>query len=273
MKLGVIIGLEENVEESFAQLEKLGFESCQLRCWTPSLYTAENARRVADLSKKHGIEISALWAGWRGPAVWDFYDGPLTLGLVPREYRAMRCEDLMKGADFAVKIGVTDVVTHAGFLPEVPTSSEYAEVTSVLRYVAKYCKDRGRYFLFETGQETPVTLRRVIEDIGTDNLGINLDPANLILYGKASPTDALDVFGKYVRGIHAKDAFYPTDGKNLGREVPVGDGLVNFPVLISKLKALGYDGSITIEREISGPQQIKDIMSAKALLEALTAKE
>lgn len=273
MKLGVIIGLEACIEDEFAQLQRLGFESCQLRCWDPSLYTDENAQRVTAASEKYGIEISALWCGWRGPAVWNFYDGQLTLGLVPREYRAMRCEDLMKGTDFAVKIGVTDVVTHAGFLPENPTSTEYHEVVCVLKQIANYCKDKGRYFLFETGQETPVTLRRTIEDIGTDNLGINLDPANLILYGKASPVDSLDVFGKYVRGVHAKDAFYPTDGKNLGHEVAVGDGLVNFPVLIKKLKALGYNGSLTIEREISGEEQLKDIISAKALLESLIAKE
>ena len=78
--------------------------------------------------------------------------------------------------------------------------------------------------------------------MGTDNLGINLDPANLILYGKGNPVDALDVFGKYVRDMHGKDGFYPTDGKNLGEEVPVGEGKVNFPALIAKLKELGYDG-------------------------------
>ena len=130
-------------------------------------------------------------------------------------------------------------------------------------------KANGQYFLFETGQETPVTLLRTIEDIGTDNLGINLDPANLILYGKANPVDALDVFGKYVRDVHAKDGLYPTDGKHLGRETPLGEGKVDFPRLIAKLREVGYDGSLTIEREISGEQQLKDILRGKALLEEL----
>ena len=130
-------------------------------------------------------------------------------------------------------------------------------------------RSNGQYFLFETGQETPVTLRRIIEDIGTGNLGINLDPANLILYGKANPVDALDVFGEYVRGVHGKDGLYPTNGKDLGAETKVGEGKVNYPVFIKRLKEVGYNGAITIEREISGEQQDKDIMETKAYLEQL----
>jgi sugar phosphate isomerase/epimerase len=175
----------------------------------------------------------------------------------------------MKGADFAAAIGVEDVITHVGFIPENPSDPEFPGLVSALRYLAHYFKDQGRYFLFETGQETPVTLLRTIEAIDVGNLGINLDPANLILYGKGNPVDALDVFGKYVRGVHAKDGLYPTNGLNLGRETPLGQGAVNFPLLVEKLKAQGYSGSLTIEREISGEQQMRDILQAKALLEKL----
>ena len=133
-------------------------------------------------------------------------------------------------------------------------------------------KDQGQYFLFETGQETPTTLLRFIENIGTGNVGINLDSANLILYGKANPIDALDVIGKYVRGIHAKDGFYPTNGMQLGCEVKVGEGKVNFPVFVKRLKEVGFDGSLTIEREISGEQQRLDIIETKSYLEKLIAE-
>jgi L-ribulose-5-phosphate 3-epimerase len=81
--------------------------------------------------------------------------------------------------------------------------------------------------------------------------------------------DALDVFGRYVRGVHAKDGCYPTNGSELGRETPLGEGQVNFPVLIPKLKACGFGGALTIEREISGPQQIADIQKAIQLLTPL----
>ena len=93
--------------------------------------------------------------------------------------------------------------------------------------------------------------------------------ANLILYVKANPVDDLDVIGKYVRDVHAKDGVYPTDGKKLGKEKPLGEGKVNIRALVKRLKEVGYDGPLTIEREISGEEQDKDIRSAKALLEEL----
>ena len=81
--------------------------------------------------------------------------------------------------------------------------------------------------------------------------------------------DALEVFGEYVRGVHGKDGKYPTDGHLLGEEVPIGQGKVNYPVFIERLKEVGYDGDITIEREISGEEQKKDILAGKEYLEQL----
>ena len=127
----------------------------------------------------------------------------------------------------------------------------------------------GQNFLFETGQETPVTLKRLIMDTGLKNVGINLDPANLIMYGKANPVDALDVFGEYVMGVHAKDGKYPTNGNELGVETRIGEGKVNFPAFIAKLKEVGYDGAVTIEREISGEEQIRDIKESITYLNDL----
>lgn len=270
MKLGVLILLDsKNVDEKFKGVHDLGFESCQLCGWDMSLFTDEAADAVNTACEKYNVKISTFWCGWSGPQVWDFYEGPLTLGLVPATYRNARIENLKQGSDFAKKLGVENVATHVGFLPETPNTEQYHSVVCAIREVAQYCKDNGQYFMFETGQETPVTLRRTIEDVGTGNLGINLDPANLILYGKANPIDALDVFGKYVREVHAKDGCYPTDGKNLGEEKPLGQGQVNFPALIKKLKEVGYDGTLTIEREITGEEQKKDIIMAKTLLEKL----
>jgi sugar phosphate isomerase/epimerase len=121
----------------------------------------------------------------------------------------------------------------------------------------------------ETGQETPVTMLRAIQDTGLDNIGANLDTANLILYDKGDPVAALDVIGKYVRGLHAKDGLYPTDPKNLGEEVAIGQGRVDFAEVIRKLHKLHYTGPITIEREISGPRQEDDIRASIAYLQRL----
>lgn len=268
LRVGVITSLEEGVK-GLEKVKNLGLETCQLACWNPGLYTEENARLVKETTKKIGVEITLLWAGWPGPAIWNFVEGPITLGLVPPEYRAMRIDALKKGSDFAKMIGVVNVATHAGFIPEAPKDPLYPGLVVALRDVAAHCQNNGQKFCFETGQETPVTLLRAITDIGLSNLGINLDPANLLLYGKANPVDALDVIGKFVRGVHAKDGEYPTDGYNLGKEKPLGEGRVDFPRLVPKLKNLGYRGALTIEREISGEQQIKDILKAKDFLTPL----
>ncbi len=271
MKIGVCVYLSEKDELSkkFEDLRAQGFDNCQLLSWDPAAWTLENADAVNTLTKQYGVTISAFWCGWEGPAVWNFYEGPQTLGLVPPAYRDMRVKNLCDGADFAKLLGVRDVVTHMGFIPENPNDPAFLPFCDAVRVVAEHCKQNGQYLLFETGQETPVTMLRCFEQVGTDNLGVNLDTANLILYGKANPVDALDVFGKYVRNLHAKDGLYPTNGHDLGTETPVGQGKVDFPSLFQKLHALGYDGVVTIEREISGEQQTKDIMEAKAYLQAV----
>ena len=269
MKLGTMIIFNEQVdiEEKFDSVKELGLSSCQITSWNPSLWTDENVRSICNASKKTGVEISAFWCGWTGPVVWDFYDGQITLGLVPAEYRQMRVEQLCAGADFAKKLGVTDVITHMGFIPENPNDPNFAPFCVAVRTVSKHLKKNGQNLLFETGQETPVTMLRCFEKVGTDNLFVNLDTANVILYGKANPVDALDVFGKYVRNIHAKDGFYPTNGHDLGVEVRIGDGKADFERLFRKLKELDYHRYVTIEREIDGDKQTEDIIYAKKYLE------
>ena len=270
MKLGVLIHIEDkNVDEKFKAVSDFGFDRCQVAIWNQSLFSDEIATLINEAKAKYGITVTTFWCGWWGPAEWNFYDGPLTLGLVPVEYRQRRIQDLMDGSDFAKKIGVSKMATHVGFLPETPYSKEFREVVAAVRVVADYCKKNGQYFLFETGQETPVALLRTIEAVGTDNLGINLDPANLIVYGKANPIDALEVFGKYVMEVHAKDGKYPTNGMELGNEARIGEGKVNFPAFISKLCEIGFDGNLIIEREITGEEQTKDIIASKKYLQAL----
>lgn len=274
MKIGVCINHEadKNIYDSFRKARENGFDNCQLISWDNTLWTDQEAETIQKAQKEFGITITAFWCGWSGPKQWDFYEGQETLGLVPVAFRNQRMQDLFNGSDFAKKLGVTDIVTHAGYLPENPHDPNYAGLLYALRAVALHCKENGQNFLFETGQETPVTLLRMIEDMDTGNTFINLDPANLIAYGKANPVDALDVIGKYIRGVHAKDAVYPTSGRILGGEVPLGEGKVNFDAFIPKLHKLGYDGYLTIEREIDeGEEQTRDILKGKALLENIIA--
>ena len=271
MKIGTLINFEDliTLDAKFQRLIEYGMNNCQLCSWEPQKWTDANAAGINELTAKYGVTISAFWCGWEGPAIWNFYEGQLSLGLVPTEYRTTRIKNLCDGADFAKKLGVSDVVTHMGFIPENPYDPNFAPFCLAVKTVARHLKANGQYLLFETGQETPVTMLRCFEMVGEDNLGVNLDTANLILYGRANPVDALDVFGKYVRNIHAKDGLYPTNGHDLGVEVRLGDGKVDFKALFARLKELGYDSYVTIEREISGEQQDNDIIHARDLLKRL----
>lgn len=271
MRIGTCVKFTsmEEMEGKLITLKENKFDSCQLVCWEPSLWTDENAEKLNALLGKYEICVSAFWCGWEGPRIWDFYDGQITLGLVPSEYRTMRIKNLCDGADFAKKLGVTDVVTHMGFIPENPYDPAFPGMCVAVRTVAEHLKQNGQYLLFETGQETPVAMLRCFEQVGCDNLGVNLDTANLILYGKANPVDSLEVYGKYVRNLHAKDGLYPTNGHDLGKETKIGDGKVDFRALFKKLRELGYDSFVTIEREISGGQQLIDILEAREYLQQL----
>ncbi|MBE6600354.1 MAG: sugar phosphate isomerase/epimerase [Ruminococcaceae bacterium] len=267
-KLGVMIRLYPDTD-IFTEMKKvhdIGCNCCQLAVWDMELYSDEKAAEFTAASKEYDVEISTLWAGWSGPREWNFTAGPMLLGIVPPAYRMNRIADLVKGADFAAKLGVSRLATHVGFLPENMNDPQYTDIIAALRYIVKACKERGINFLFETGQETPVTLLRVIEALGMDNVGINMDTANLILYGKANSADAITVFGKYVMDTHIKDGFYPTNGMELGKEVKVGEGMANLPEVIRRLKELGYEGNYIIEREIKGDQQTKDIVETLELL-------
>ena len=263
----------ETLEQKFKDLVAMGFDNCQLQGWNGANYTPENAAKVRELAERYNVTISAFWCGaatWGdGPCVWDDYDGPLTIGLVPPLYREKRVQHMKNGGDFAKAMGVSDVITHVGFLPDYPKTDSFKTMVACIRDIVDYFATIGCNFLFETGQETPITLLHTIEAIGRDNVGINLDPSNLLTYGKGNPIDALVTFGKYVRGVHAKDGTVPTYNDGGAEEMPLGEGMVNYPVFIKKLKEVGYDGYLTIEREISGEQQKIDILKGKAYLEAL----
>jgi len=264
LRLGLILGIGRDPNDAIAKVHDLDLPTCQVFVDEIDSVLAGRLRQALD---KYAIEATSLVVGGPGREVWDFYEGPLTIGLVPRETRATRIAHIKKASDFAKQCGIAAVQTHCGFIPENPNDLVYKETVAAMREVAEYCKRNGQNFRYETGQETPITLVRAIQDVGLDNQGVNFDLANLILYGKANPVDAIELLGPYVQGIHAKDGLWPTNPRKLGEEVPIGKGKVDFPRIIARLKERNYRGAVTIEREISGPQQVEDVRAAKAYLE------
>ncbi len=268
MRLGMIVHVGHDPDSELQKVHDLGLPTAQVGVED---FSDEMLGRVTAALKNFGIEATAINTSGPGPAVWDFYQGPETIGLVPKKYRAARIEQLKRASDFAKKAGIPAIHTHFGFIPENPNDPVYSETVAAIREVASHVKSNGQMVLCETGQESPITLLRCITDVGLGNVFVNLDTANLILYGKGNPVDAMDVIGKLVRGLHAKDGLFPTDPKQLGTEVPIGQGRVDFPLLFKRLKALDYRGPVTIEREISGPQQLEDVRKEKVYLEKLIA--
>jgi L-ribulose-5-phosphate 3-epimerase len=268
MAVGLLVTPAGDPEEAIRRVHDLGFSNCFLQLdrylnkFTPAL-----ASRTKDLLAKYEVVATTVEVVGPEPLVWDFLKGPATIGLVPTATRAARIDALRQASDFAKQVGIPQVQTHCGFIPENPDDPLYPGTVEAIRAVAQHCHDNGQHFLMETGQETPTTMSRAIRDVNLPNLGVGLDTANLILYGKANPVDAVDILGPHVRSIHAKDGKWPTDPSKLGEEVMIGKGLVDFHTVFSKLDRLGYKGAVTIERETSGPQQIEDVRQEKLYLE------
>jgi L-ribulose-5-phosphate 3-epimerase len=270
MAVGLMIQPASGAEAAISRVKDLGLSNCFLSLdayigkFTPLI-----AQELNGLLQKYGIVATSAEVVGPGRLVWDFLDGPSTIGLVPRETRAARIDALKQTSDFAKMLGIPRVQTHCGFIPENPRDSLYEEAVLAIREVAQYCATNSQDFLMETGQETPTTLARALKDVNQPNLGIGFDTANLILYGKANPVDAADIIGPHVKSVHAKDGKFPADPMQLGEEVLIGTGRVDFVQVFTKLHNFGYTGAITIERETSGPQQIEDVKKEKVYLEGL----
>lgn len=274
MKLGTLVKLANitEAEEKFAKLKHYGFSSCQL-VYKPAVYKKEDAEYIKEVADRNGIEISAQFCGYqRTVSIGDNYYNYKIAGLNVEAYRGQRLDYVMNAVRFASWLGVEDIVIHAGYVPNNPFEQEYTNMLTVIHILGTECKRLGLNILFETGMEAPIMLLRLIQDVGLDNLFINFDPANIYLYGLGNPIDALQVFGKYVRNIHGKDGTLPTDPRQLGKEMPAGKGMVDFPKAFEMLRDLGYDRFVTIEREITGEQQTKDILMAKEYFENILTK-
>ena len=270
MALGLMVQPARGPEAVIARVKQLGLPTCFLSLDEYiGKFTKSLAQELHGLLEKYGVTATSAEVVGPGPLKWDFIDGPSTIGVVPRATRAARIDALKQTSDFAKLLGIPRVQTHCGFIPENPKETLYEETVLAIRELAEHCAGNGQSFLMETGQETPTTMLRAIKDVDRPNLGVGLDTANLILYGKANPVDAVDIIGSHVMSVHAKDGRWPTNPDKLGEEVLIGKGLVDFKQVFTKLHKLGYTGAVTIERETSGPQQIEDVRQEKIYLERI----
>jgi len=268
IRIGLVvwIGEGQSIDAAIRRVHRLGLPTCQIGF---RHLTAEVVAPVKEALSKYGVEATAFSEHGPGQRIFDFYRGPETIGIVPPTTRPARIANLKLAADVAARCGIPAIHTHCGFIPENPNDPLYPQAVAAVKEVAEHCRERGTIFLCEAGEETPTTLLRLIQDVGTGNVFVNLDLANLILYGKGNPVDAMTVFGRYVRGVHAKDGLFPTGTRELGKPVPFGQGDVDFPAIIKRLRQVGYTGSLTIEMETEGGQSDQQILQSKAFLQRL----
>ncbi len=269
-------------DESFARLEKdfrflssKGLDRCSCGIRIPDFYNKpELYNRFLEVLESTGITLQVLSCNLGPPTVYDLVDGPRTVGFVPVEHRERRYKILDECAEFASRIGVKKVVTHFGFIPENQDDPNYPGVVKAAQKVAEICATHGVTFMFETGEESPTTLLRLLEDADRPNLAVNLDMGNLVLYGKGEPCGAIDVLKDRIICSDAKDGFYPTGGRILGKEVTIGQGRVDFKEVVRRFMEIGYSGSIMIEREASTiDKRIEGILTGKKILEGFIEQE
>ena len=251
-----------DIDTSFVKLKSIGFSYCQL-VYKPETYTEDAAKIIRTAAERVGVSIVSMFAGFNDPHTkWDLYDDYKLAGINSKLHGKKRIEYIKSAAVFAKSMGVNDLLIHAGFIANDPFSAEYEYMKECLGGFASYCKGIGVNVLLETGGESPITLLRIIEELSLGNIFVNLDTANLIMYGYGNPVDAVPTLGRYIKSMHVKDGVPPTSPYKLGKEVPVGKGFVDFKRVFEELERVGFNGPIIIEREISGEAQLNDLKSA-----------
>ncbi len=249
--IGVFTSIDAGLGVKLEVAQELNIPTIQLHAPAKESRTPENARAFLDRIGGLGIELTAVFGGFEGESYADIPTVSRTVGLVPPETRAARTQEMKEIADFARQLNCDVVALHLGFVPHDTTDPLYGEVLEVTRDVCDHCKANNQALHLETGQESAEGLLQFIRDVQRDNLFVNFDPANMILYGTGEPIDALKKIGNYVRSVHCKDGTWSdTPGESWGAETALGDGQVGIENYLKTLDEIGYSGPLTIEREI-----------------------
>jgi len=270
LEIGIMLGVGDDPAESLAKVKAVGVTNAQMGCPPDEYLGGTKFEQLRTAIRESGIAITAVFCGFAGESYADIPTVQRTVGYVPAATREERVQKTFAISEFARGLGVDEVAAHIGFVPEDPKDPTYKEILATIQRIADYCRKNGQVFALETGQESAETLLRFLKDVNRDNVKVNFDPANMILYGCGEPIAAMETLKEYIVSTHAKDAKWSSQPKiTWGTETPLGQGDVGMERYVAKLKEIGYDGYITIEREISGEQQLEDIRAGIALLRSL----
>lgn len=220
-------------------------------------------------ARRQGLTIVSGMFGTIGEDYTTMETIRRTGGVVPDATWDQNWRNLQAVAAIAGDLGLRTVTFHAGFLPHEESDPDFAKLLERIDRIAACFAARGVDLGFETGQETAATLAAFLRRLGRPNVGVNFDPANMILYDKGDPIEALRVLGPWLKQCHIKDARRTRVPGSWGEEVVVGTGEVDWRAFLAQLTALGFGGDLCIERE-AGEQRVEDIRAARRFLEALS---
>lgn len=267
--VGVFTSIDAGLGVKLEVAHELSIPTIQIHAPHRATRTPDNAEQFLAKLDELNIHLTAVFGGFDGESYADIPTVERTIGLVPPETRESRLQEMKEISDFARLLGCEVIALHLGFVPHDTTLQLYRDTLDVTRRLCDHASQNDQAVHLETGQETAESLLRFIADTERDNLFINFDPANMILYGTGEPIEALKQLGPYVRSVHCKDATASDEpGKTWGQEVPLGEGQVGMENYLRTLKEIGYRGPLTIEREIpqEPERQKQEILHASNLL-------
>jgi sugar phosphate isomerase/epimerase len=216
--------------------------------------------------RAQGCEIVSGMLGCVGEDYSTLESIKVSGGLAPDHTWEQNLKNIHATALLAKALGLGLVTFHAGFVPDNESDPGFGKMVERLRAAADVFAAENMLVGLETGQETAVSLRHLLQTLRRPNVKVNFDPANMLLYNKGNPIDALKVLGPYICQVHIKDARRTRTPGTWGEEVPAGTGEVDWEEFFDTLKELGYRGDFVIERE-AGDRRVADIGMARQMIE------
>ncbi len=272
--IGIFTSIDAGFGVRLQVAAELGVPTIQIHAPHRESRTQETARDFLDQLDDTGIRLTAVFGGFDGESYSDIPTVEQTVGLVPANTRDSRLIEMFEISDFATHLNCDVVALHLGFVPHDTTDSSYRGIVECTQLLCNHCRSNSQNLHLETGQETAADLIQFIDDVACDNLFVNFDPANMILYGTGEPIQALQLLGDRVHSVHCKDATWAENpGREWGQEMPLGQGDVGMHSYLETLRKIGYEGPLTIEREIpqDPERQKEEIRHAIAVLNEIKA--
>ena len=242
------------------QVQAIGLNHVQLGLAPLVMLDDKSRQRQIAQLRASGLVVISGMLGFPGEDYSTIPSIRQTGGIIPDSFWPVRKQITQQVARLAQEMGIKAINSHVGFVP-AKSDAAYAAAVERVALVATWLADCGCQFLLETGQEGAAELLEFIADVNRPNLGVNFDPANLILYGVGHPIQDIRTLGKHIRQVHLKDAIASDQpGKTWGKEVPFGQGQVNVAAFLAALRAIAFAGPLVFERE-SGNTVAADIVA------------